>query len=1573
MESSKLFIDQINNIKDDTLSESNKLEINCEENIFNNERQDIKTETFSNECSLDENLSELMKEHLKMQSDKISSYFPSSNEETFLSEEDWEIISLYNSDSKEQRFPNIFIDDESNINDESSVPELTLRDDVICRLINILRETIITAPDFLIKDVIEIIKPEALIVFALNPCSTVASSCIMTLDAYLQRSSDEIIENFFKIKGFHLLANQLHQFPASTELLNACLTFIIGHPSRLEEKATNYGFPLELNSVQIMACIPMLALLPNTAHNLALCHSTLARLQQLLIQIPNGNKTLLENGLMESLAKLILKIAHSNFIQDRNLKKDLIYDDIYRIIHILVTEIMSLSGSNSFQKLIDMLWLLSSLESHYYYLCSSCTCSEIYRNCQCLIFCAVFEHIIVYAYGYKTEPFISNKDIIHSDSVLDLLLNLPEMMNPYSHQRFFHDGSSTSTFQVNLNDNHLKYLKTGKTLLHKIDNDKSKKLTFNELVERFHQILAKAIDFLVYRNIGSSWLQKEKEFAQDLLHLTMQGVIVILARNKGSHRTIWYNIIQSVKEAVKIQFSRLFVFLLYPEQPADLKYFAISSLNSEQKCQDIISCVLQSSPQNSSRIAISVYDMLFNQLDNFDENKIEEIYSFANLLEKCKLKIPRRYEDQKLFEDIKKSLSEEYNEAYKKWFFSKQEFEKQILHMHDSLMKQISENAMDATQIIVNAQNIERKKFMSQIRDSHTQKLMAQHKWSILVEQLTHERAVWHFKESYPLSWELDPTEGPLRVRRRLRRSHLNVEARFILPEFRKKLDSKQAIPPLNYLYETKCEANEFTILKDKVHADEQICYNCCCYLVTSSMETPGEILIGEKCIYFVAENYLNQGRESDLLCQVWLIKDITEVLPRRYELQDSALELFLLSGLTYLVAFQSFMIREEFYAYIKKCPYFTPVTVTSLSTLTNQWREYSITNFEYLMHLNKLAGRSFNDLMQYPIFPFIISNYYGTDLNLKDSNNFRNLSKPVAIQNKNREQHYINAYNYLKAEFEATPNVDSTLPISGPYHYGSHYSNSGTVLHFLVRLPPFTTVFLNYQDNNFDIPDRTFHSLNSSWKLSSGESTSDVKELIPEFFFLPEFLLNSEGFNFGIRQTGERVHHVMLPPWCHNDPRLFILIHRQALESDIVTGQLQNWIDLIFGYKQTGKAAVEAINVFHPVTYYGHDITKIEDPIKRCGLQTMIKTVGQTPRQLFFVPHPMVELALSLGNEQPIVQAVLPNIQNLKWGSYVGSPAALEPLLIWRCNCSTPIHKLVPLLTNDVFGLAINTCLLLNHRKSKATGLMSNTYVMSTALVSWGHSDGIVRMTLQRDRPTIPLFKEHNDPVSLCESVPNCQLLFVGHLSGILDVYDLAFDSVRSKVEKIAFVRLYGHYGKIMAIFICKSYGIAVTCGIDCTMIIWDLNRLNYVRSIADHLKPVELLTVSDTLGDIASVSNSESGSYLKVHTINGKLVGTLYFPVPITAICYSNAKEGISVNVIATGFHDGTIKLWNSWNLNLASVIKADDLQYSTIISLTYSHDNQHLYAATKQGIVTMWKNPKKGIKESRFLTLK
>jgi len=48
--------------------------------------------------------------------------------------------------------------------------------------------------------------------------------------------------------------------------------------------------------------------------------------------------------------------------------------------------------------------------------------------------------------------------------------------------------------------------------------------------------------------------------------------------------------------------------------------------------------------------------------------------------------------------------------------------------------------------------------------------------------------------------------------------------------------------------------------------------------------------------------------------------------------------------------------------------------------------------------------------------------------------------------------------------------------------------------------------------DNHFDVPDRTFHSLQRCYQLVTMQSVTDTKELIPEFFYLPEFLENREG-----------------------------------------------------------------------------------------------------------------------------------------------------------------------------------------------------------------------------------------------------------------------------------------------------------------------------------------------------------------------------------------------------------------------------------------------------------------------------
>ena len=66
------------------------------------------------------------------------------------------------------------------------------------------------------------------------------------------------------------------------------------------------------------------------------------------------------------------------------------------------------------------------------------------------------------------------------------------------------------------------------------------------------------------------------------------------------------------------------------------------------------------------------------------------------------------------------------------------------------------------------------------------------------------------------------------------------------------------------------------------------------------------------------------------------------------------------------------------------------------------------------------------------------------------------------------------------------------------------------------------------------------------------------------------------------------------------------------------MSAHLHEWIDLIFGYKQQGPAAVEAVNVFHHLFYEGQvDIYNINDPLKETATIGFINNFGQIPKQV--------------------------------------------------------------------------------------------------------------------------------------------------------------------------------------------------------------------------------------------------------------------------------------------------------------------------------------------------------------------
>ena len=48
------------------------------------------------------------------------------------------------------------------------------------------------------------------------------------------------------------------------------------------------------------------------------------------------------------------------------------------------------------------------------------------------------------------------------------------------------------------------------------------------------------------------------------------------------------------------------------------------------------------------------------------------------------------------------------------------------------------------------------------------------------------------------------------------------------------------------------------------------------------------------------------------------------------------------------------------------------------------------------MLQLNSLAGRTYNDLNQYPVFPWVVADYESDSLDLSDPSVYRDLAKPV-------------------------------------------------------------------------------------------------------------------------------------------------------------------------------------------------------------------------------------------------------------------------------------------------------------------------------------------------------------------------------------------------------------------------------------------------------------------------------------------------------------------------------------------------------------------------------------------------
>ncbi|XP_026797566.3 neurobeachin a isoform X5 [Pangasianodon hypophthalmus] len=844
---------------------------------------------------------------------------------------------------------------------------------------------------------------------------------------------------------------------------------------------------------------------------------------------------------------------------------------------------------------------------------------------------------------------------------------------------------------------------------------------------------------------------------------------------------------------------------------------------------------------------------------------------------------------------------------------------------------------------------------------------------------LTNKHGAWGtMAQSHLLDfWRLDYWEDDLRRRRRFVRNafgstHSDVSLKSLedyAPEEEEDMKSKKTFrsqsvvsqnPEMELMLEGDDDAVSLLQEKEIDNLAGPVVLSTPAQLVAPVVVARGTLSITTTEIYFEVDEEDPAFKKTDAkvlaysegLHGKWMFSEIRAVFARRYLLQNTGLEVFMANRTSVMFNFpDQATVKKVVYSLprvgvgtsyglpqARRISLATPRQLFKSSNMTQRWQRREISNFEYLMFLNTIAGRTYNDLNQYPVFPWVLTNYESEELDLTLPGNFRDLSKPIGALNPKRAAFY--AERYETWEEDGTP----------PHHYTSLYSTAASTLLWLHRIEPFTTFYLNGNDNKFDHPDRTFSGIMRSWR-SCQRDTSDVKELIPEFYYLPEMFVNSNGYDLGLREDHSPVSDVELPAWAKK-PEDFVRINRMALESEFVSCQLHQWIDLIFGYKQRGPEAVRALNVFHYMSYEGSvNLDTITDLQLRESMEAQIQIFGQVPSQLLIEPHPPRSSAMHL--------CFLPQ-----------SP------LMFKDQMQQDVIMVLKFPSNSpVTHVAANT---LPHLSMPAAVTVTCSRLF--AVNRWHNTVGL------RGAPGYSLEQAHHLPIEMDPLIANNSGVNKRQITDLVDqsiqinthcfvvtadnryilvcgFWDKSFRVYSTETGKLTQI-VFGHWDVVTCLARSESY-IGGDCYIvsgsrDATLLLWYWSGRHHIigdnPNNSDYPAPRAVLTGHDHEVVCVSVcaelglviSGAKEGPCL-VHTITGDLLRALEGP--------ENCQQPRLISVSSEGHCIIYYERGHFCNFSINGKLLAQMELSDSTRAVLLSSDGQNLVTGGDNGVVEVW----------------
>ncbi|XP_069568426.1 WD repeat-containing protein 81 isoform X1 [Brachyistius frenatus] len=239
------------------------------------------------------------------------------------------------------------------------------------------------------------------------------------------------------------------------------------------------------------------------------------------------------------------------------------------------------------------------------------------------------------------------------------------------------------------------------------------------------------------------------------------------------------------------------------------------------------------------------------------------------------------------------------------------------------------------------------------------------------------------------------------------------------------------------------------------------------------------------------------------------------------------------------------------------------------LKMLVLDWVHGRVSNFHYLMELNRLAGRRQGDPNYHPVLPWVV------DFTVPFGK-FRDLRRSKFRLNKGDKQLDFTYEMTKEALAAAAGNGVGGGGVGGDLSGGAGGAGQSDHLHVPHHISDVLSDITYYVYKARQTPKSVLCShVRSQWEPNEYPASMErmqswtPDECIPEFYTDPSIF----------RSIHPDMPDLDVPSWCKSCEE-FIEVHRRLLESREVSQHLHHWVDLTFGYKLSGKEAVKAKNV---------------------------------------------------------------------------------------------------------------------------------------------------------------------------------------------------------------------------------------------------------------------------------------------------------------------------------------------------------------------------------------------------------